>query len=52
MTTTWRETAGKTTMRIVIELASAEVRDMVVKTGMAGGMAECYDVLDRMLSGR
>jgi uncharacterized protein YndB with AHSA1/START domain len=51
VTTTLTETAGKTTMRVVMAFPSAEVRNMVLKTGMADGAVESYDNLDNLLAG-
>jgi uncharacterized protein YndB with AHSA1/START domain len=51
VTVTLTETAGVTTMRLVMAFESAEVRDMVVKTGMAEGAAESYDNLETLVTG-
>jgi len=50
VTTTLTENAGKTTMRVVMAFSSAEIRNMVVKTGMAEGAAESYDNLATLLA--
>lgn len=50
VTTTLAEKAGKTTMRVVMAFPSAEIRNMVVKTGMADGAAESYDNLETLLA--
>jgi len=51
ITTTLTEKAGVTTMRVVMAFESAEIRDMVVKTGMADGAAESYDNLEALVTG-
>jgi uncharacterized protein YndB with AHSA1/START domain len=51
ITTTLTERAGVTTMRSVMTFESAEVRDMVIKTGMETGASESYDNLDQLLAG-
>ena len=43
------ERAGRTRMTMTIQYASAEVRDMVLKTGMAEGMEASYARLDGLL---
>ena len=50
VTTTLTENAGRTTMRVVMAFPSAEIRDMVVKTGMADGAAESYANLDTLVA--
>ena len=48
-TVTLDEVDGKTTMTGVIEYPSAEVRQIVLDTGMTGGMDTSYDRLDSLL---
>ena len=48
-TVTFEEIDGKTTMTGVIEYPSAEIRQMVLDTGMTGGMDTSYDRLDSLL---
>jgi uncharacterized protein YndB with AHSA1/START domain len=50
VTTTLTEKSGKTTMRVVMAFSSPEIRDTVVKTGMANGAAESYDNLEKLLA--
>ena len=52
VTTTLTEANGKTTLHMVIAFETAEVRDMVVGTGMAEGAGESYDQLDKLLAER
>lgn len=49
ITTLFVEKAGKTVMTMTIAYASAEVRDMVLKSGMETGMARSYDRLEDIL---
>jgi uncharacterized protein YndB with AHSA1/START domain len=51
VTTTLTEKSGKTTMRVVMAFSSAEIRNTVVKTGMADGAGESYDNLETLLAG-
>jgi uncharacterized protein YndB with AHSA1/START domain len=44
------EEGGKTTFTITVRYASQEVRDVVIKSGMEHGAAECYDKLAEMLA--
>ena len=46
---TFEEVGGKTTMTGVVEYPSAEVRQMVLDTGMTRGMDVSYDRLDALL---
>lgn len=49
VTTLFTEKNGKTTVTIKIVYASADVRDMVLKSGMDQGMARSYERLDDVL---
>jgi uncharacterized protein YndB with AHSA1/START domain len=49
-TTTFVEQRGKTTATTTVLYASREVRDAVLKTPMARGVAESYDKLDEVLA--
>lgn len=48
-TMTFTEKDGRTTVAIRIALASKEMRDAMLATGMQGGMDEGYDRLDALL---
>ena len=48
-TTTFTEKSGKTTLNIVVQCHSQEVRDMVLKSGMEKGAGISYDRLEEML---
>lgn len=50
VTITMTERAGKTTLLMVSAFESAEIRDMVLGTGMADGAGESYDKLDELLA--
>lgn len=49
-TTVFVEKGGKTTVTTTVRYASKEVRDAVLKSPMAGGVAESYDKLDEVLA--
>jgi uncharacterized protein YndB with AHSA1/START domain len=49
-TTVLVEKDGKTTVTITVLYASREVRDAVLQTPMATGVAESYDKLDELLA--
>jgi uncharacterized protein YndB with AHSA1/START domain len=49
-TLTLTEEDGKTTFTITVRYASQQVRDVVIKSGMEHGAAECYDKLAEMLA--
>ena len=51
-TTEFVEYAGQTTVTMTIVHESREIRDMVVETGMADGVAISYDRLAEMLASR
>ena len=46
ITTTFTEVEGRTTFTQVVECPSAEVRDMIVESGMEAGMQESMDALE------
>ena len=50
VTITMTEQAGVTTVFMIMAFPSQEIRDMVVKTGMAEGAGESYDELDKLLA--
>jgi uncharacterized protein YndB with AHSA1/START domain len=45
---TFTETDGRTTLAILMQLESREVRDMIIATGMEGGMQEGMDLLEEI----
>jgi uncharacterized protein YndB with AHSA1/START domain len=49
ITSTFVETAGHTTLTMVIRYATAETRDFMLKSGMEQGMALSYRRLEAML---
>ncbi len=51
VTTTFTENVGRTTLDQVMEVSSREVRDMIIATGMEGGMQESYDALEEVAVG-
>jgi len=44
------EQGGRTTATLTILCATPEARDAVLKSGMDGGVAQSYDVLDKVLA--
>jgi len=50
VTSVFVEQGGKTTFTATILYPSEEVRDIVIKTGMEHGAAECYDRLAELLA--
>ncbi len=49
-TTVLTEAGGRTTLTLTVTYASREVRDMVLKTPMADGLGESYDMLEKALA--
>ena len=47
-TTTLTESGGRTTMTVLMQMPSKEVRDMVIATGMEAGMQDAYDLLEEL----
>jgi uncharacterized protein YndB with AHSA1/START domain len=47
-TVTLTENDGRTTMTVLCEYPSKEVRDMVVESGMEEGMQDAYDLLEEV----
>lgn len=51
ITSTFVETAGRTTMTMVIRYPSSEVRDFMLKSGMEHGMSQSFQRLATILAG-
>ena len=49
VTTTFADHDGKTAVTITVRYATRAARDAMTKSGMAGGMAQCYARLDAFL---
>jgi uncharacterized protein YndB with AHSA1/START domain len=47
-TTTFTESEGRTTMTLVTECPSPEIRDIIIESGMEGGMQEGFDKLEQV----
>jgi uncharacterized protein YndB with AHSA1/START domain len=47
-TQTFEEADGRTTLTVLCEYSSKEVRDAVIDSGMEGGMQESMDALERV----
>ncbi len=45
---TFEERDGRTTLSILMRVESREVRDMIIDSGMEGGMQESMDVLEQV----
>ena len=45
---TFEESDGRTTLTILMRVESREVRDMIIGTGMEGGMQEGMDLLEQV----
>src|SRR3982751_3621761 len=50
VTAVFTEQNGKTTLRVTVEYPSAQVRDIVLQSGMEHGAAESYDKLAELLA--
>ena len=48
VTHTFTEKDGRTTLTMLMELPSKEVRDMIIQTGMEGGLQESLDHLEQV----
>ena len=47
-TLTLTEADGRTTMTVLCEYPSREIRDMVIQSGMEAGMQDAYDLLEEV----
>jgi uncharacterized protein YndB with AHSA1/START domain len=47
-TATFTEVQGHTTLSLLVECWSKEVRDMIIESGMEGGMQEGWDLLEEI----
>ena len=47
-TVTLTESDGRTTMTVLAEYPSEEIRDMVIESGMEAGMQDAYDLLEEV----
>ena len=45
---TFEESGGRTTLTIVMKVESREVRDMIIDSGMEGGLQEGMDLLEQI----
>ncbi|MDW6020354.1 SRPBCC family protein [Mesorhizobium sp. BAC0120] len=50
ITTELTENDGKTAMTVTMLVASRDIRDAIIATGMEHGAAECYDRLNELLA--
>ena len=47
-TVTFTETAGRTTLELLTQTTSKELRDMIIDSGMEGGMQDGMDLLEQL----
>jgi hypothetical protein len=47
-TVTFAEQEGRTTLTILTDVPAREVRDMIIDSGMEGGMQEGMDLLEQV----
>ncbi len=47
-TITFAETDGRTTLTVLMQLTSREIRDIIIESGMEGGMQEGMDLLEQV----
>jgi uncharacterized protein YndB with AHSA1/START domain len=47
-TATFTETDGRTTLEVLVQCPSKELRDTIIDSGMESGMQESYDALERV----
>jgi uncharacterized protein YndB with AHSA1/START domain len=47
-TVTFTEVGGRTTLRLLVEAGSKEVRDLIINSGMEGGVQEGWDILEQV----
>jgi uncharacterized protein YndB with AHSA1/START domain len=50
VTTTFTEADGRTTLSLLMQVASKEERDAILNTGMEGGIHEQMEILDEILA--
>ena len=48
---TFTEVEGRTLLELLVQAPSKEVRDMIVDSGMEGGLQEQMEILDELLQG-
>jgi len=48
VTNVFTENGGRTTLTMLTEVSSKEIRDLIVNSGMEGGMQESLDALERV----
>ena len=50
-TATFTEVDGRTRLEVLVDCPSREIRDMIIGSGMEGGMQESYDRLEQVAIG-
>jgi uncharacterized protein YndB with AHSA1/START domain len=48
---TFREEDGRTTLELLVECGSREIRDVILESGMEAGMQEQMDKLEELVTG-
>ena len=48
VTYTFTDLGGRTTLTVLTEVSSKQIRDMIIETGMEGGMQEGMDALEKV----
>jgi uncharacterized protein YndB with AHSA1/START domain len=48
VTATFTEVDGRTTLTMLTQLPSKEIRDMIIDSGMEGGLQEGMDLLEKI----
>jgi len=51
VTTTFTEVDGRTTLTLLVQTTSKELRDMIIDSGMEAGLQEQMDALERVAIG-
>ena len=46
-TYTFAESDGRTTLSVLIQAPSRDVRDIIIKSGMEAGMQDAWDLLEQ-----
>ena len=47
-TLTLTETNGRTSLTVLVECGVKEIRDMIIESGMEGGLQDAYDLLEEL----
>jgi len=50
-TTTFSGASNRTTLTLLVEAPSKEIRDMIIKSGMEAGLQDAFDLLEEVVRG-